>query len=132
MYRRTSPLLRNARSLKDLLEADWAHAGARGSVGVFAEATFAPHRLEPPRPAMECGSFAALIAMLATNDQLALLPRPFVELPALKALLVRVPLREPSARAAIGLVQPADSALTPAAEALANQLRRAGRLRGRP
>jgi DNA-binding transcriptional LysR family regulator len=127
--RRGHPLAA-ARTLKDLREADWAHAGARGSVGVFAEATFAPHGMEPPRPAMECGSFAALIAMVATNDVLALLPRPFVELPALRALLVRVPVREPSARAAIGLVQRADAALTPAAEALANQLRRvAGRLR---
>jgi DNA-binding transcriptional LysR family regulator len=121
--RRGHPLA-SARSLRDLLDADWAHAGARGSVGVFAEDTFSPHGLQPPRPAMECGSFAALVAMLATNDVLALLPRPFVDLPALKNLLVRVPVREERARAAIGLVQRADSPLTPAAETLANYLRR--------
>jgi DNA-binding transcriptional LysR family regulator len=127
--RRGHPLA-GARSLKELREADWAHAGAQASVGVFAEATFAPSGLEPPRPALECGSFAALIAMVATNDVLALLPRPFVELPALRNLLVRVPVREPGARTAIGLVQRADSALTPAAEALASELQRvAGRLR---
>lgn len=127
--RRGHPLA-GARSLKELRDADWAHAGAQASVGVFAEATFAPHGLEPPRPALECGSFAVLIAMVATNDVLALLPRPFVELPALRNLLVRVPVREPGARTAIGLVQRADSALTPAAEALAIELRRvAGRLR---
>jgi len=80
---------------------------------------------------MECGSFAALVAMLATNDVLALLPRPFVDLPGLKNLLVRVPVREAGARASIGLVERTDSPLTPAAETLANHLRRvAARLRG--
>jgi DNA-binding transcriptional LysR family regulator len=126
--RRGHPLA-GARSLRELAEADWAHAGAQGSIGVFAEATFAPHGLAPPRPAMECGSFAALLAMVATNDVLALLPRPFAELPALKTALVQVPVREPGARVPVGLVQRADAALTPAAGALASELRRvAGRL----
>jgi LysR family transcriptional regulator of abg operon len=125
--RRGHPLA-GARSLRELREADWAHAGARGSVGVFAEATFGAHGLEPPRPALECGSFAVLIAMVATNDVLALLPRPFVELPAVKGLLVQVPVGEPGARTAVGLVQRADAALTPAAAALAAALRRAAAL----
>jgi DNA-binding transcriptional LysR family regulator len=122
--RRGHPLA-GARSLKDLLEADWAHAGARGSVGIFAEETFAAHGLAAPKPAIECGSFAALIAMLATNDLLAMLPRPFVELPQLGGLLVRVPVREKTRDASIGLVQRADSPLTPAAQALAERIRAA-------
>jgi DNA-binding transcriptional LysR family regulator len=129
--RRGHPLA-GARTLRELVAADWAHAGAQGSVGVFAEATFAPHGLAPPRPAMECGSFAALLAMVATNDVLALLPRPFVELPALQTALVQVPVREPGARTAIGLVQRADAALTPAAEAFAVSLRRVAAQLGPP
>ncbi|MGQ0546009.1 MAG: LysR substrate-binding domain-containing protein [Betaproteobacteria bacterium] len=117
--------LAGARSLKDLVEADWAHAGARGSVGILAEETFAAHGIAAPRPAIECGSFAALIAMLVTNDLLAMLPRPFLELPQLAGLLVRVPVREKTSVASIGLVQRADSPLTPAAAALAGHIRKA-------
>jgi DNA-binding transcriptional LysR family regulator len=120
--RRGHPL-GGARSLKELAGADWAHAGARGSIGIFTEETFSLHGLQPPRPAIECGSFAALLAMLVSNDLLAMLPRPFVELPQLASLLARVPVKEKTKPASIGLVQRADSALTPAAQALAGQLR---------
>jgi hypothetical protein len=63
--------------------------------------------------------------MLVSNDLLAMLPRPFVELPQLASLLARVPVKEKTKPASIGLVQRADSALTPAAQAqaLAGQLR---------
>lgn len=115
--------LAGARSLKELAGADWAHAGARGSVGIFTEETFAQHGLTPPQPALECGSFAALLAVLASDDLLAMLPRPFVELPQLKGVLVRVPVREKTAASAIGLVSRADAPLTPAAQALAEQIR---------
>lgn len=115
--------LAGARSLRALAGADWAHAGARGSIGIFTEETFALHGLAPPRPAIECGSFAALLAMLVTNDLLAMLPRPFVELPQLASLLVRVPVKEKTESTSIGLAQRTDSALTPAAEALAEHLR---------
>lgn len=123
--RRGHPLAA-ARSLKELAGADWVHAGARGSIGVFTEETFARHGLTPPRTAIECGSFAALLAMLATNDLLAMLPRRFVELPELKARLVRVPVREKTLEIAVGLVSRADAPLTPAAQALAAELRRVG------
>jgi len=71
------------------------------------------------------GSLPTEFAMLATNDLLAMLPRPFVELPQLSGLLVRVPVREKTRDASIGLAQRADSPLTPAAQALAERIRAA-------
>jgi LysR family transcriptional regulator, regulator of abg operon len=122
--RRDHPLA-GARSLAELQEADWANAGARGSIGIFTDETFARHGLTPPRPAIECGSFAALLAMLASQDLLAMLPKPFVDLPHLKGVLARVPVREQTAPTAIGLVQRADAPLTPAAQIFTARLREA-------
>ena len=118
-----------ARSLQDLLAADWIVTGLRGRLAQEFEEQFTLLGLPSPRLITVVESMLALLALLCSTDALAFLPQQWADTPMFKALLAPIPVREPLTGPDIVQLSRAGLPLTPAAEALSLLLRRAA---GRP
>jgi DNA-binding transcriptional LysR family regulator len=121
--RREHPL-RRARSLSELLGAEWILTSATGQPHEEFERYFTDHKFKPPKALMQCEYVTALLAMLAGSDMLALLPRQWAESDVTKNLLVKIPIAEILNDADICLIHRSGSNLTRPAKHFLTLLRR--------
>lgn len=124
MARKGHPL-QAARSLRELLAADWIVTGLRERREQEFEEQFAALGLPSPRVTTVAESMLALVALLASNDALAFLPHQWADASIFQHLLAPIAVREPLTGPDIVQVSRAGLPLTPAAEALSVLLRRA-------
>jgi DNA-binding transcriptional LysR family regulator len=122
MGRRGHPLAR-ARSLGDLVHAEWVSAGDRAEQELAA--VFREHGLQPPRHNALGDSALSLIVLIAYTDMLAILPRQWADFPPVGSVLQKIDVKETIPAPAVALIRRADMPLTPAAEYLTDLLRRA-------
>ena len=72
VYARKGHRLSRARSLADLISADWLDYGNIWALGAIAESLFRSAGLEPPRPIVRCASYSAATTLMLYNDMLSL------------------------------------------------------------
>ncbi|MBT9471125.1 MAG: LysR substrate-binding domain-containing protein [Pseudomonadota bacterium] len=122
--RRGHPLA-GARALSELLEQDWISTAVSGRMRTEFDAVFTERGLPRPQSVVHCENTLAALELLINSDMVALLPRPFAESAFLRDMLTFVPLEEAFAGPDIHLIRRAGLPLTPAADHLAMQIRRA-------
>jgi LysR family transcriptional regulator of abg operon len=86
--------LRHARSLTELSNARWVMSRPRGAAAALEHA-FASEGLIIPPSAVECDSHGIKVAIVAASDSLALLSKPMLSEPAVRALLEEIHLDRP-------------------------------------
>lgn len=121
--RRDHPL-RAARSIGELLDAEWIVTGLRERIEEEFEEQFTALGLRSPRPTLVAESMLALLSLLASSDALAFLPRQWTDTPLLRGLVEPIAVAEPLMAPDIVLVTRARLPLTPAAERLSTLLQR--------
>ena len=110
-----------ATSLADLLACQWLQHGPANGPGALLEPTFRAHQLPPPVPRVLSDSYTASFSILEHSDTLSLLPERLIRhQPGLIALA----LREAMPTGDVSMIFRAASPLTPAAQGLAQALRR--------
>jgi DNA-binding transcriptional LysR family regulator len=110
-----------ATSLADLLACQWLQHGPANGPGALLEPTFRAHQLPPPVPRVLSDSYTASFSILEHSDALSLLPERLIRhQPGLIALA----LRETMPTWDVSMIYRTASPLTPAAQALAQALRR--------
>lgn len=116
--------LGHARSLRQLIDAEWATT----SVTFKAEEEFSElfNRLDLPAPklALRSQSALTLISSLAASDLLAMVPIQWIQSPWVGDQLARIPIRETLRAPSIVTIRRAGLPLTPAAEHLLDLMRR--------
>lgn len=116
--------LQKARSLRDLVEAEWATTSVTLKADEELGELFEQHKLPAPRLVLQSQSVLTLVVALTNSDLLAMLPEQWMEFPPfadhLSALRVKEIFRAPS----IVAVRRRELPLTPAAEFLLDLLRR--------
>ncbi len=128
--RRGHPL-QKARSLRDLVEAEWVTTSITHRAEEEMGELFARHGLPPPRLAMRTQSALTLMVTLAYSDVLAMVPVQWTGFDLTARALVPIPVKETLPAAPIVLVRRAGLPLTPAAELFVDLMRRNGERRGR-
>ena len=117
--------LGTARSLRDLLSAEWIVTGLRERLEQEFEEQFTALGLPSPRMGTVAESMLALVALLCSTDALAFLPHQWADAPMFKHLLAPIDVLEPLTGPDIVQVSRAGLPLTPAADALSVLLQRA-------
>lgn len=72
IYAREGHPLSRARSPADLIGADWLDTGNMSIPGSIAEVFFRSVGLEPPRPIIQCTSYAGAVSLILNSDMLCL------------------------------------------------------------
>lgn len=121
--RRGHPLAR-ARSLSQLVDAEWATTSVTFKAEEELRELFERNGLPPPRLALRSQSAVTLIVAMSNTDLLTMVPIQWTKFTAVNQALVSIPLREIFPAPAIVLVRRAGLPLTPAAEFLLDLLRR--------
>ncbi|MGH8675261.1 MAG: LysR substrate-binding domain-containing protein, partial [Burkholderiales bacterium] len=117
--------LADARSLRELLDADWLRIGAVGGRSVVVDRLFAAHKLPAPRSCVECHSLMATLVLLQSGDYLAVISRALLNMPLFASAVVEVKVRETLIANQIAMIYLADRPLTRVAQIFATHLRRA-------
>jgi len=123
--RRDHPLAK-ARSLRELVDAEWVRTGPAGLSPALPQA-FDAAGLPPPRYRVDCQSFLALPEFIAHSDLLAVVPWQIAAREAAAGRVVSLRVREPLPAREISLFRRADVPLTPIASEFAEILRKAAR-----
>jgi LysR family transcriptional regulator of abg operon len=123
--RRGHPLAA-ARSLIELVEAEWVRTGAPGNTPALPQA-FEAAGLPPPRYRVDCQSFLALPEFVAQSDLLAVVPWQIAARESAAGRIVSLKVREPLPAREITLFRRADVPLTPIARECVEVLRDAVR-----
>lgn len=118
--RRGHPLAQ-ARSLKELAEAQWLVFNPPGAGGIV-ERAFARARLPVPKALVHCESHATALALLMRTDLLGLLFEQQFEEPLARRDLVRFGLQDEIPSPSLGMFLHADTPLAPAAAAMAHAM----------
>ena len=118
--------LRNAGSLKALVQADWILTGLRERERQEYEELFGAYGLPAPNTWMRMESTLGLLSMLSSTDSLVLLPRQWTDAPMFRNVLETIAVKEKLLAPDIVLVARASVPLTPLAEAMSVLLQRAG------
>ena len=116
--------LAGARSLGELADAEWITTSITHKAEDELGPLFAQHGLPPPRLVMQAHSALTFITSLLYSDLLMMLPVQWTESPLLRDAIQRIPVREILEAPPICLVRRAGLPLTPAAEYLADMVRR--------
>ena len=117
--------LAHARSLRDLIDAQWL------STSVFLKADeelaplFAHHGLPAPRLMVQGHSALTMLVAIAYSDLLGMLPFQWTEFPLTRDALQRIEVVEPLPAPPICIIRRAGLPLTPAGEYLCDMMRRA-------
>jgi DNA-binding transcriptional LysR family regulator len=122
--RRGHPLAR-ACTLRELADAEWITTSITHAAEAELSQLFTQHRLPAPKLVMRTQSALSLMIALAYSDLLAMVPVQWTEFELAQHALHSIKLREPLVAPTIVLVRRAWLPLTPAAEFLADLLRRA-------
>jgi len=121
--RRGHPLAR-ARSLKQLVDAEWATTSVTFKAEEELRELFERNGLPPPRLALRSQSAVTLIVAMSNTDLLTMVPVQWTKFDAVNQSLISISLREIFPAPSIVLVRRAGLPLTPAAEFLLDLLRR--------
>lgn len=117
--------LRRAKTLSDLIDAEWITT----STTVKAENELGPlfrrHQLPAPKIAVQTHSGLSMITVVAFSDLLAMLPIQWISSPWASSMLQQVNIGERIEAPPICIVRRSNLPLTPAAEYLCDLLRRA-------
>lgn len=116
--------LAKARSLAELVGAEWILTGVRERMESEFEEVFTDHGLTPPRALTKAESTIGVAALLAASDALAVLPRQWVKSPLLSPTIVPFMLAERFAAPDIVRISRAGLPLTPAADYLSTLIER--------
>jgi DNA-binding transcriptional LysR family regulator len=116
--------LAGAKSLKELVGADWATPSLDANAAEDLTAVFARFKLPAPSIKLQAHSAMSVMVALANTDLLAMLPRQWAEFAMAQQSLQVVPVRERMAAPDIVFVRRAALPLTPAAEHLSDLMRR--------
>jgi LysR family transcriptional regulator of abg operon len=125
--------LESARSLKDLVDAEWVRAtlSTRTSemmrgIDDDVDEMFEKQGLSPPKIVLQAKSALATLLAVTHSDMLAILPQQWLESPLTADQLIGLQLFEPLPAAPVCIVRRHDMPLTPMAEHLCDLVRRAG------
>jgi LysR family transcriptional regulator, regulator of abg operon len=122
--RRGHPLAK-ARSLRELIDAEWIMTGLRQPVEIEFEEQFSVHGLAAPKSVTETLTTLPVATMLASTDALAFLPQQWVNNTIFKDSLQEIPVKEALSGPDIVLIRRSALPLTPLAEKLATLFERA-------
>ncbi len=116
--------LAGAKSLKELVGADWATPSLDINAAEDLTAVFGRFKLPAPAIKLQAHSAMSVLVALANTDLLAMLPRQWTDLPMAQQSLQVLPVRESLTAPDIVFVRSANLPLTPAAEHLSDLMRR--------
>lgn len=119
--------LRNARSLAQLVDADWLSTPLLTLHGALLDRTFASAGLSPPRPVIQCESYNTVVALLAKTDMLGFMQRRQLQEPYARDFLREIAVAESLPSVTAGMYTRADTPLTRAAAAMAKAIVAAAR-----
>ncbi|OWT55297.1 LysR substrate-binding domain-containing protein [Candidimonas nitroreducens] len=123
--RKGHPLAR-ARSLRELVDAEWITTSITHKAEEELGPLFAKHGLPAPRLVMRAQSSLTFLVSMAYSDLLMMMPVQWVQIPLWKDVLEPIYVRESLPAPPICLVQRAGMPLTPAADYFCTLIRRAG------
>ncbi|MFD0669636.1 LysR family transcriptional regulator [Ramlibacter sp. MAHUQ-53] len=126
VLRRGHPLARR-KSLQALTDLQWILSGPKNGPGAIHDRAFRDAGLEPPVCRTHCESVAAAVHFVAHSDAASFVPRPIAEAFEQSRLVTLVDIAEPTPPMRISLVQPSQSILTPAGQALYSAIRTVSR-----
>ena len=124
MGRRGHPLS-GARSLKDLVDAEWLTTSITHKAEEELGPLFAQHGLPPPRLAVKAQSALTFLMTLSSTDLLMMLPVQWVHSPVVSGLLQEIRVSEILPAPPICIVRRNSLPLTPAGEYFCTLVRRA-------
>jgi LysR family transcriptional regulator, regulator of abg operon len=119
--------LRNAKSLAELVDAQWVIFTPSGWAGAMIPEMFVKNGLRPPKSVVRSDSYLAFLSILAATDMVAPLSRMLLQQPLARPLFEEFKLKERLPEFSIGLFRLADSPFTPAADGMAAAIRAAAR-----
>jgi LysR family transcriptional regulator, regulator of abg operon len=111
--------LGKARSLAELIDAEWLDSMHIGQVDVPFERMFGAAGLRVPERLVHCESYSTRIAMVAKTSMLTVLPKLLLAEPSTHSVLQEIPVAEPLPVLNVGMFARADVPLTPTAAAMA-------------
>jgi len=117
--------LAKARSLRQLVDAEWVTASITYRAEEELGPLFAQHGLPTPRLVMQARSSLTFIATLPNSDLLMILPVQWLSSPLIRDSIEVIALKEPLPTPPICIVRRAGLPLTPAAEYFCDMIRRA-------
>jgi DNA-binding transcriptional LysR family regulator len=113
-----------ARSLADLVDAEWLTTSITYNAREELDALFLRHGLPPPKLALHSQSALTMTISLANSDLLAMLPRQWSTFPLTIDTLVSIDIGETLPAPPTSIIRRTCYPLTPAAEFLLNLVRR--------
>lgn len=116
--------LSQAKSIRDLADADWTTTETASPLGWEIEKLFAQRKLRKPRLAFRSQSILTLMVLVSNTDLLALMPVQFVKFPVTGAWMCVIPVKETMPAPPIVVVRRASRPLTPAAQYLLDLMMR--------
>lgn len=119
--------LANAKSLRDLVDAEWVTASVTYRAEEELAPLFASHGLPPPRLIVQAKSALTFLFTVAYSDLLMLLPIQWTQTPLFRDALQPIHVAERLPSPAICIVRRNSLPLTPAAEFFCDMIRRASR-----
>ena len=131
LARKGHPLAK-ARSLRDLVDANWIITSITVQNSAELGPVFERNGLPPPQVRMRSHSAITTIVAVAHSDLLAMLPQQYHEFPWATNLLQKIEVEEIMAAPPLHIVKRTRLPLTPAAELLCDLLRRAKPAERRP
>jgi LysR family transcriptional regulator, regulator of abg operon len=111
--------LGKARSLAELIDAEWLDTQQLGQADIPFERTFGAAGLRAPERLVHCHSYSTRIAMVAKSSMLTVLPKLLLAEPSAHGVLQEIPIAEPLPVLNVGMFARADVPLTPVAAAMA-------------
>jgi DNA-binding transcriptional LysR family regulator len=116
--------LSHARSLRHLMDAEWATTSVTFKAEEEFSELFSRFDVPAPRIALRSQSALTLMSSLAASDLLAMVPIQWIQSPWVGDQLARIPIRETLRAPSIVTIRRAGLPLTPAAEHLLDLMRR--------
>lgn len=124
--RKGHPLV-GAKSLRQLVDAEWLTTSITYSAEKELSDLFEQYQLPMPRLALRSQSALTMMVSLANSDLLAMIPKQWAEFPFTASVFSIIDIREPLVKSPpIVMIKRAGLPLTPAAEFLADLVRRQG------
>ena len=104
--------LANAKSLRQLSDANWVYTGASNDAG-YAKILFESRGLPAPNVGAVVNSTLALLSLVATGDYIGLMPQQIAEHPLAKQFLTVVPVAEGGLELTVGAIVRRESEVLP-------------------
>ena len=117
--------LRAAKSLRDLVDAEWMTTSITARAEDELGPLFAQHALPPPKLVLQSHSALTLLLALISSDVLTMLPVQWTQFSLTKNALQTIKVKEPLPAPPICIIQRSALPLTPAAETFCDLVRRA-------